>query len=43
MLTFEANTYYDWVFRHAYLAVPAQDYVGKFLMTFNDYRSPNRF
>ena len=41
MLTFEVNTYYDRVFRHAYLAVPAQDYVGKFLMTFNDYRSPN--
>ena len=32
-----SNTYYDWLFSHAYLLVPAQDYVGKFLMTFKDY------
>lgn len=32
-----SNTYYDWLFSHAFLAVPAQDYVGKFLMTFKNY------
>ncbi len=32
-----SNTYYDWLIDHAYLMVPAQDYVGKFLMTFKDY------
>jgi arylsulfatase A-like enzyme len=32
-----SNTYYDWLFSHAYLAVPAQDYVGQFLATFRDY------
>lgn len=32
-----SNTYYDWLFSHAFLLVPAQDYVGKFLMTFKDY------
>jgi arylsulfatase len=32
-----SNTYYDWLFSHAYLLVPAQDYVGQFLMTFKDY------
>ena len=32
-----SNTYYDWLFDHAFLLVPAQDYVGKFLMTFKDY------
>ncbi len=32
-----SNTYYDWLLDHAFLAVPAQDYVGKFLMSFKDY------
>jgi len=32
-----SNTYYDWLIDHVYLLVPAQDYVGKFLMTFKDY------
>ena len=32
-----SNTYYDWMLDRAYLLVPAQDIVGKFLITFNDY------
>ncbi|MEM1403027.1 MAG: arylsulfatase [Pseudomonadota bacterium] len=32
-----SNTYYDWLLDRAYLIVPAQDYVGQFLMTFKDY------
>jgi arylsulfatase A-like enzyme len=32
-----SNTYYDWLIDHAYLMVPAQAYVGQFLMTFKDY------
>jgi arylsulfatase len=32
-----SNTYYDWLMDHVYALVPAQDYVGKFLMTFKDY------
>ena len=32
-----SNTYYDWMLDRVYLLVPAQDYVGKFLMTFKDY------
>ncbi len=32
-----SNTYYDWLFSHAFLLVPAQDYIGKFLMTFKEY------
>ena len=32
-----SNTYYDWLLDHAFLVVPAQDYVGQFLMTFRDY------
>jgi arylsulfatase len=32
-----SNTYYDWLLDHAFLLVPAQDYVGQFLMTFRDY------
>jgi arylsulfatase len=32
-----SNTYYDWLFSHAYLVVPAQDLVGQFLATFRDY------
>lgn len=32
-----SNTYYDWLLDRAYLLVPAQDYVGQFLKTFQDY------
>ena len=32
-----SNTYYDWLLDHAFLLVPAQDYVGQFLVTFKDY------
>ncbi len=32
-----SNTYYDWLLDHAFMMVPAQDYVGQFLMTFRDY------
>ena len=32
-----SNTYYDWLLDHAFLVVPAQDYVGQFLVTFRDY------
>jgi len=32
-----SNTYYDWLLDHAYLLVPAQAYVGKFLATFQEF------
>ena len=32
-----SNTYYDWLLDRAYLLVPAQTYVGKFLETFVEY------
>ncbi len=32
-----SNTYYDWLIDHAFLMVPAQAYVGQFLVTFKDY------
>jgi len=32
-----SNTYYDWMLDRAYLLVPAQAYVGKFLETFKEY------
>jgi hypothetical protein len=32
-----SNTYYDWLLDHAFLIVPAQDYVGKLLATLKDY------
>jgi arylsulfatase A-like enzyme len=32
-----SNTYYDWLLDHAFLVVPAQDYVGKFLATLKEY------
>ena len=32
-----SNTYYDWVLDHAFMPVPAQAYVGKFLATFKEY------
>lgn len=32
-----SNTYYDWLIDRVFLLVPAQQYVGKFLMTFQEY------
>jgi arylsulfatase len=32
-----SNTYYDWLLDHAFLLVPAQQYVGQFLETFKDF------
>ncbi len=32
-----SNTYWDWFIDHAYLLVPAQAYVAKFLATFKEY------
>ncbi len=32
-----SNTYYDWVLDRAYLLVPAQAYVGKFLESFKEF------
>src|SRR5262249_44030858 len=32
-----SNTYYDWIVDHVFALVPAQAYVGQFLMTFKDY------
>jgi arylsulfatase len=32
-----ANTYFDWLIDRAYLLVPAQPYVGRFLATFKDF------
>ena len=32
-----SNTYWDWVIDHVYLFLPAQKYVGEFLMTFKEY------
>ena len=32
-----SNTYYDWLIDRAYLLVPAQAYVGRFLSTFREF------
>jgi arylsulfatase len=32
-----SNTYYDWMLDRAYLLVPAQTYVGRFLQTFQEF------
>ncbi|MEW4489004.1 arylsulfatase [Thalassoglobus sp. JC818] len=32
-----SNTYYDWLLDHAFLLVPAQQYVGTFLETFKEF------
>ena len=32
-----SNTYFDWLLDHAFMLVPAQEYVGNFLATFVDY------
>jgi arylsulfatase len=33
----DSNNYRSWWIRHAFLLVPAQDYVGRFLATFQDF------
>ena len=35
--TITSNTYFDWLLDRAYLLVPAQAYVGKFLETFKEF------
>ncbi len=35
--TITSNTYYDWAADRAFILVPAQAYVGKFLETFKEY------
>jgi arylsulfatase len=32
-----SNTYYDYVLNHAFLLIPAQEYVAKFLTSFKEY------
>lgn len=32
-----SNTYYDWLLDHAFVFIPAQEYVARFLGTFKDY------
>lgn len=32
-----SNTYYDWVLDHAFILVPAQAYVAKFISTFKEF------
>ncbi len=32
-----SNTYYDWLLDHAFMLVPAQTYVSKYLATFKEY------
>ena len=33
----KSNTYYDWIFRHIYLLVPAQAFIAEFLQTFKEF------
>lgn len=35
--TVTSNTYWDWYLDHAYLLLPAQGFVGKFLATFKEF------
>jgi arylsulfatase len=35
--TITSNTYYDWFLDHAFIALPVQGYVAKYLATFKDY------
>jgi arylsulfatase len=35
--TITSNTYHDWQIDRAYLLVPAQTYVARFLETFREY------
>ncbi|MCO6406409.1 sulfatase-like hydrolase/transferase [Aurantimonas endophytica] len=37
-----SNTYWDWVFEHAFLVVPAQAQVAQFLSTFGEYPPSQR-
>jgi arylsulfatase A-like enzyme len=37
-----SNTYWDWMFTHAYLVVPAQAAVAQFFATFKDYPPAQR-
>ena len=32
-----SNTYYDWMISHAYLLIPAQQYVAKMLQTLAEF------
>ena len=32
-----SNTYYDYLINHAFLLIPAQEYVAKFIATFKEY------
>ena len=32
-----SNTYWDWIFDHAFILVPAQGIVGQFLATFKEF------
>jgi hypothetical protein len=32
-----SNTYWDWMFDHIFMLVPAQAFVGEFLKTFVEY------
>ena len=32
-----SNTYYDWMLDHAFMLVPAQQYVANFLATFKEF------
>jgi hypothetical protein len=32
-----SNTYYDYLLNHAFLLIPAQEYVAKFLATFKEF------
>jgi len=32
-----SNTNYDWMFDHAFLVVPSQTYIVKFIETFKEY------
>ncbi|WP_437204493.1 arylsulfatase [Planctomicrobium sp. SH664] len=37
-----SNTYYDWLLSNVYLLMPAQEYVGKFLQTFQEFPPAQR-
>jgi len=37
MADITSNTYYDWILDHAFLLVPSQVVVGKFVASFKDY------
>ena len=32
-----SNTFYDWIFRHIYLLIPAQTIIAEFLVTFKEF------